>query len=147
MKNEIILLVEDSPNDIALTRRALKKANIVNELVVARDGVEALDYLMGDGSRPDDVARDLPVCVLLDLKLPRIDGLEVLRHIRTNERTKLLPVVVLTSSNLEEDIMASYSLGVNSYVRKPVKFTEFAEAVRLLGLYWLLLNEPPPART
>lgn len=146
MENKIILLVEDNPNDVALTRRALKKANIANELVVAQDGVEALEYLMGDGSQPDGVARGLPICVLLDLKLPRIDGLEVLQRIRANERTKLLPVVVLTSSNLEQDIIASYSLGVNSYVRKPVRFTEFAEAVRLLGLYWLLLNEPPPLR-
>ena len=137
MRDSIILLVEDDADDEALTRRALEKNNVRNELVVARDGQEALDYLRG--------APRLPELVLLDLKLPKIDGFEVLRRLRADERTRLLPVVVLTSSNEQRDVASSYSLGANSYVRKPVDFKEFTEAARQLGLYWLLLNEPPPA--
>jgi two-component system response regulator len=139
VENKVILLVEDNPNDVALTRRALQKANVANEVVVVEDGVEALEYLIGK----DSAERPLPVVTLLDLKLPRIDGLEVLRQLRENERTKRLPVVILTSSNLEDDVNSSYDLGANSYVRKPVKFNEFTEAVRQLGIYWLMLNEPP----
>ncbi len=139
MENKVILLVEDNPNDIDLTKRALKKANVANEMVIVQDGVEALDYLIGDGN----TTKELPVVVLLDLKLPRIDGLEVLRRIRANERTKRLPVVILTSSNLDRDVNTSYDLGANSYVRKPVRFNEFTEAVSKLGIYWLMLNEPP----
>ena len=138
MENKVILLVEDNPNDVALTRRALQKANVANEVVVV-ESVEALEYLIGK----DSAERPLPVVTLLDLKLPRIDGLEVLRQLRENERTKRLPVVILTSSNLEDDVNSSYDLGANSYVRKPVKFNEFTEAVRQLGIYWLMLNEPP----
>lgn len=142
----VILLVEDNPDDEALTLRALRKNNIANEVVVARDGVEALDYLFGTGAWAGRAAGAMPQVVLLDLKLPRLDGLEVLRRLRGDERTKLLPVVILTSSNEEEDRIAGYTLGANSYVRKPVDFSQFAEAVRQLGLYWLLLNEPPPER-
>jgi two-component system response regulator len=144
LSDKVILLVEDNPKDEALTLRALKKNNIRNEVVVAHDGVEALDYLHGHGDDPTRGTRPLPQIVLLDLKLPKIDGLEVLRRIRANERTRLLPVVILTSSKEEGDRVHGYSLGANSYVRKPVDFVEFAEAVRQLGLYWLLLNEPPP---
>lgn len=143
MSDEAILLVEDNPNDVLLTQRAFQKARIANEIVLARDGVEALDYLFGTGSFGGDT-RDLPRLVLLDLKLPRIDGLEVLRRLRADERTKLLPVVILTSSNEEQDLLQGYSLGANSYVRKPVDFGQFAEAIQQLGLYWLVLNEPPP---
>ncbi len=144
MDGKTILLVDDSPVDVALTRRALKKASIVNDIVVAQDGVEALDYLLGTGSHAGRELSTLPVVVLLDLKLPKIDGLEVLRRIRADDRTKLLPVVILTSSREEQDLIAGYSLGANSYVRKPVNFEQFAEAVRSLGLYWMLLNETPP---
>ena len=143
--DKIILLVEDNPDDEILTLRALKKCNILNEVVVARDGVEALDYLFGTGSH---AGRDIgvqPQVVLLDLKLPKIDGLEVLRRIREDERTKLLPVVILTTSNEDNDIAAGYELHTNSYIRKPVEFDQFTEAVRQLGMYWLLLNEPPPS--
>ena len=145
-EDRIILLVEDNPDDVKLTLRALRKNNILNEVVVARDGAEALDYLLPTGAQADREARPLPAIILLDLKLPKIDGLEVLRRIRADERTKLLPVVILTSSREEQDLIASYSLGANSYVQKPVDFIHFAEAVRHLGLYWLLLNEPPPER-
>ena len=143
MDNKVILLVEDNPRDEALTLRALKKSNIVNDVVVAHDGVEALDYFFGTGKHADDPPA-MPQLVLLDLKLPKVDGLEVLRKIRANEQTKRLPVVVFTSSSEEEDMIKSYDLGANSYVRKPVESEEFAEATRQLGLYWLLLNESAP---
>lgn len=139
-----ILLVEDNPDDEALTLRAFRKNNITNEIVVARDGVEALDYLFATGPHAGLAADRLPQVVLLDLKLPRIDGLEVLRRIRADDRTKLLPVVVLTSSKEEQDLVESYRIGCNSYVRKPVNFDEFMEAARQLGMYWLLLNEALP---
>ncbi len=144
MNNKVILLVEDNPDDEALTLRALKKNNILNEVVVAHDGVEALDYLFGTGTHAGRDPSHLPQVVLLDLKLPKVDGLEVLRRVRADERTKLLPVVVLTSSKEEQDLLKSYSLHANSYVRKPVDFAQFMEAVRQLGLYWLVLNEAPP---
>ena len=140
----MILLVEDNRDDEALTLRALKKNNIKNEVVVAHDGVEALDYLFGTGSYASRDLAEMPQVVLLDLKLPRVDGLEVLRRLRDDERTRLLPVVILTSSNEEQDRINGYRLGANSYVRKPVDFTQFIEAVRQLGLYWLILNQPPP---
>ena len=140
----MILLVEDNPDDEALTIRAFKKNNIGNEVIVAHDGVEALDFLFGSGAFADRDTRVQPHLVLLDLKLPRIDGLEVLRQLRLDDRTKFLPVVILTSSKEEQDLITSYSLGANSYVRKPVDFTQFIEAVRQLGLYWLVLNEIPP---
>jgi len=146
MENQAILLVEDNPDDEALTLRALKKNNIKNEVVVARDGAEALDYLFGSGSYAGRNTDILPQVVLLDLKLPKVEGLEVLRRVRADERTKLLPVVILTSSNEERDRIAGYGLGANSYVRKPVDFNQFMEAAHQLGLYWLVLNEPPPAR-
>ena len=141
----VILLVEDNPDDEALTVRALRKNNIANEIVVARDGVEAVDYLFGTGAYTGRDASRLPQVVLLDLKLPKVDGLEVLRRIRADDRTRLIPVVVLTSSKEERDLVDSYSLGANSYVQKPVDFGEFVEAARQLGLYWLVLNQPPPA--
>ena len=144
MQNQLILLVEDNPDDEALTLRALKKSNVVNEVVVARDGVEALDYLFGTGAHEGRDTGGMPQVVLLDLKLPRVDGLEVLRRMRADERTRLLPVVVLTTSNEQRDIVESYRLGANSYILKPVDFVQFAEAVRQLGLYWLLLNVAPP---
>ena len=144
MGNRIILLVEDSPADVALTRRALKKANILNEMLVARDGVEALDYLFCTGTYAGRDPCNLPELVLLDLKLPKVDGLEVLKQLRAHTSTKLLPVVVLTSSKEESDLINSYELGCNSYIRKPVDFNQFAESVRQLGLYWLVLNEVPP---
>ena len=144
MKDKIILLVEDNPSDIGLTRRALEKHRITNELVVAENGQEALDYLFGAGTHAGRNVTDLPTVVLLDLKLPKLNGLEVLRRIRENPRTKWLPVVILTTSKDEQDIINSYELGANSYIRKPVDFHQFAEALRQLGLYWLVLNEPPP---
>lgn len=139
----MILLVEDNPDDEALTMRAFKKNNIGNVVVVAHDGVEALDFLFATGMYAERDPNERPQLVLLDLKLPRIDGLEVLRRLRANELTKLLPVVILTSSKEEQDLVTGYSLGANSYVRKPVDFTQFSEAVRQLGLYWLVLNESP----
>ena len=144
MKNKIILLVEDNPSDIKLTKRALEQNQITNELIVAEDGGEALDYLFATGQYAGRDIRDLPAVVLLDLKLPKIDGLEVLQRIRANELTRLMPVVILTSSDQEADMIASYNLGANSYIRKPVDFKQFTDAVRTLGMYWLLLNEPPP---
>jgi CheY-like chemotaxis protein len=139
-----ILLVEDNPDDVELTLRAFRKSNVANDIVVARDGVEALDYLFATGSYGHRDANALPQVVLLDLKLPRIDGLHVLERLRAHPKTRLLPVVILTSSNEQRDLASGYRLGANSYVRKPVDFQEFVEAVRQLGLYWLLLNERPP---
>lgn len=144
MKGKFILLVEDNPDDVELTLRSLRKNNIVNEVVVAGDGVEALDYLFGIGAHAGRDLSAMPAVILLDLKLPRIDGLEVLRRLRADERTKFLPVVILTSSKEEKDMINGYKLGANSYIRKPVDFTQFSEAVRQLGLYWLLLNESLP---
>ncbi len=144
MFSRTILLVEDNPDDEALTLRALKKNNITNEVVVARDGAEALDYLFGTGAYAGRDVNIQPQVTLLDLKLPKIDGLEVLKRLRADERTRLLPVVILTSSTEEQDRLRGYGLGANSYVRKPVDFDQFIEAVRQLGLYWLLLNELPP---
>lgn len=146
MANKQILLVEDNPDDETLTRMALRDNRLLNEIVVAHDGVEALDYLFGRGAHAGRDLSNMPQVVLLDLKLPKLDGLDVLRALRGDERTKLLPVVILTSSNEEKDLLAGYRLGANSYVRKPVDFQQFTEAVRQLGLYWLLLNEPPPRR-
>lgn len=143
MKNKHILLVEDNPDDVALTLRALTKSNILNKVVVAGDGVEALDYLFATGDHAGRDASDLPQVVLLDLKMPRLDGLEVLRRIRENETTRMLPVVMLTTSSEERDRIESYKLGANSYIRKPVDFGQFLEAVQQLGLYWLVLNETP----
>jgi two-component system, response regulator len=144
MNSKIILLVEDNADDEALTIRALAKNKIGNEVVVARDGTQALDYLFGERAHEGRDTSALPQIVLLDLKLPKVDGLEVLRRIRADERTKRLPVVILTSSKEERDLLDGYELGANSYIRKPVDFTEFAEAVRQLGVYWLILNESPP---
>ena len=144
MEEKIILLVEDNPDDVELTLRAFKKCNIANEVVVAHDGVEALDYLFGTGAYAGRDLSVMPAVVLLDLKLPRIDGLEVLRRLRADERTRFLPVVVLTSSNEDQDVVNSYQLGANSYIRKPVDFVQFIDAARQLGMYWLLLNEAPP---
>ncbi len=141
-----ILLVEDNPDDEALTLRALKKSNLLNKVAVARDGAEALEYLFGEGRHAGRNASQQPQVVLLDLNLPLLSGLEVLRRMRSDERTKLVPVVILTSSKEEEDLVASYTLGANSYVRKPVDFGEFAKAVNHMGMYWLLLNEMPARR-
>ena len=140
----VILLVEDNPDDEALTLRAFRKNNIGNEVVVARDGQEALDCVFGEGRHAGRDVADFPQVVLLDLKLPKVDGLEVLRRIRADARTELLPVVILTSSKEDQDVINGYRLGANSYVRKPVSFDEFLEAARTLGLYWLLINETPP---
>ena len=144
MSKRNILLVEDNPDDVALTLRALKKNNIANEVIIAKDGVEALDYLFGEGAYASRDPTMVPAVILLDLKLPKVDGLEVLERLRKDERTKLAPVVVLTSSKEEQDLVRSYKLGANSYIRKPVDFIQFSEAVRQLGLYWLVLNEPVP---
>ena len=145
MNRKTILLIEDNPDDVELTLRALKKDDIANEVVVARDGEEALEYLMGTGKYTGRTVTDLPEVVLLDLKLPKVGGLEVLRAVRADPRTRLLPVVVLTSSSEEPDIITSYQLGANSYIRKPVDFDQFVDAIRQLGLYWLVLNQAPPA--
>jgi two-component system, response regulator len=143
--DRVILLVEDNPKDEDLMIRALRKSHILNPIVVARDGVEALDYLFAQGAHANRPATALPQVILLDLKLPKVDGLEVLRTLRLDERTKLLPVIILTSSLEEQDIIRGFSLGANSYVRKPVDFIQFSEAVRQLGLYWLVLNEMAPS--
>ena len=142
--DETILLVEDNPDDVELTLRAFRKNNIANNVVVARDGVEALDYLFGRGAYADRNIKDTPRLILLDLKLPKVDGLQVLERLRADEHTKLTPVVILTSSKEEQDLISGYKTGANSYVRKPVDFNRFVEAVREIGLYWLLINEPPP---
>jgi two-component system response regulator len=146
LKNKVIMLVEDDADDEALTVRALRKSMVRNEIVVARDGVQALDYLFGEGANAGRDATEMPQVVLLDLQLPKLDGLEVLRRLRADERTKLLPVVILTSSNDEQDRVNGYGLGANSYVRKPVDFEQFVAAATQLGLYWLVLNEPAPRR-
>jgi len=144
--DKVILLVEDNPDDEALTLRSLKKNNIGNDVVVVRDGAEALDYLFGTGSYSGRDMRIMPTVTLLDLNLPKIGGLEVLRRLRSDERTKLIPVIILTSSKEEQDIINSYQLGANSYIRKPVDFVQFAEAIHQLMLNWLVINEPPPTR-
>lgn len=146
MKDKIILLVEDNPDDEELAMRALKKNNICNEICVVRDGAAALDYLFGTGQFAGRDISDRPEVILLDLKLPKVGGLEVLQRLRSDERTRLLPVVILTSSKEEQDLISGYSLGANSYVRKPVDFDQFVEAVRQLGLYWLVINEAPPKK-
>jgi two-component system, response regulator len=143
--NDKILLIEDNPDDEALTLRAFKKNNISNEVVVVRDGVEALDYLFGTGAHAGRDIADTPQVVLLDLKLPKLSGLEVLRKIRSEALTKLLPVIILTTSSEESDVISGYELGANSYIRKPVDFSQFLESVRQLGLYWLVLNQGPPS--
>jgi len=145
LSEKIILLVEDNADDEELTLRALKKSNIMNRVVVARDGAEALDYLFVRGSFAARDPKETPQVILLDLKLPKVDGLEVLRQLRDEPRTRLLPVVILTSSKEEQDILRGYDLGANSYIQKPVDFTQFVDAVRQLGLYWLVLNQPPPS--
>lgn len=144
MSQKIILLVEDNPDDEALAVRAFRKNHILNEVVVGRDGVEALEYLFGTGPHAGRDTTVQPSVVLLDLKLPRLDGLEVLRRLRADPRTRHLPVVVLTTSSEDRDLVESYKLGANSYIRKPVDFAQFAESVRQLQLYWVVLNEPPP---
>jgi two-component system response regulator len=144
--NKTILLVEDNPDDEKLTLRAFKRNNILNSVAVTRDGVEALDYLFARGAYAERAGRPLPAIILLDLKLPKLDGMGVLKAIRGDERTRLIPVVVLTSSKEDQDLVQSYSLGANSYVRKPVDFGEFLEAVRVLGIFWLMMNQPPPER-
>jgi len=144
MNNKTILLVEDNPSDIDLTKRAFAKGHIINDLTVVEDGQDALDYIFCNAKYAHRDINQLPALILLDLKLPKIDGLEVLRRIRAAEIIKRLPVVILTSSKEEQDIAISYDLGVNSYIRKPVDFNQFAEAIKHLGLYWLVINEPPP---
>lgn len=146
MDKGTILLVEDNPDDVALTLRAFKKSNILNEVIVAQDGAEALNYLFGTGDYAGRDTGKMPHLILLDLKLPKMDGMEVLRRMRADARTRLLPVVILTSSKEEQDVINGYNLGCNSYIRKPVDFAQFSEAIRQLGLYWLVLNETPPGR-
>ena len=146
VSEKVVLLVEDNPDDVELALRAFKKNNLLNEVVVAQDGVEALDYLFGTGAYAGRDPGELPQLVLLDLNLPRMGGLEVLRRIRADERTKLLPVVILTTSKEEQDRLQSYLLHANSYIRKPVDFEQFSQAIQQLGLYWLVLNEAPPAK-
>src|SRR5512136_428953 len=143
MKTKTILLVEDNPDDVMLTVRALKKSNLINEVIVTRDGVEALDYLFGTGKFASRDANVKPQVILLDLKMPRMDGLEFLKRLRADKKTRTLPVVILTTSSEDRDRIESYKLGANSYVRKPVDFIQFSEAVQQLGLYWLVLNETP----
>lgn len=143
-ESKVILLVEDNPDDVALTLRAFKRSHLMNPLVVARDGVEALDFVFARGAHADRAGAPLPTLIILDLKLPRLDGLGVLKALRADPRTALLPAVILTSSKEEQDIVSGYKLGANSYVRKPVDFTEFVEAVKVLGIYWLALNQLPP---
>jgi two-component system response regulator len=144
MSRKVILLIEDNPDDEELALLAFKKSNVANEVVIARDGEEALDYLFGTGAHAGRDTRVLPQVALLDLKLPKIDGLEVLQRVRADPRTRRLPIVILTSSKEEQDLIESYDLGANSYVRKPVDFAQFVESVRQLQLYWLVLNEAPP---
>jgi two-component system, response regulator len=144
VSTKIILLVEDNPSDIKLTQRAMEKGHIANELIIAEDGQEALDYLFGTGTHLGREVTEIPALVLLDINLPKVDGLEILKRIRTDERTRRLPVVILTTSKEEQDVAISYDLGVNSYIRKPVDFSQFAQAILQLGLYWLVLNEAPP---
>jgi len=146
MSDKTILLVEDNPDDEELTLRALKKNNILNQVTIVRDGAEALDYLFCLGAYAGRDASLQPAVTLLDLKLPKVEGLEVLKRLRADERTRLLPVVILTSSREEQDLISGYRLGANSYIRKPVDFTKFMEAVRQVGLYWLMMNEPPPQK-
>ena len=138
-----ILIVEDTPQDLELALRALRKANLANRIEVARDGVEALDYIFCEGKHTDRKIENAPKMILLDLKLPKIDGLEVLKRLKSDPRTKMIPIVVMTSSKEQSDVVESYNLGVNSYIVKPVNFEQFSEAVQKLGMYWLLLNHPP----
>lgn len=145
-RNGVILLVEDNPNDVELTLRAFEKSNLGNEIVVARDGEQAIHYLFATGPHADRSPMAMPDVVLLDMKLPKLDGLGVLRRMRADKRTKRLPVVMLTSSREESDVASSYDLGANSFVRKPVDFGEFVDAAKRLGIYWLIMNEPPPGR-
>lgn len=145
-QKNVLLLVEDNPDDEELTLLAFEQSQIANEVVVVRDGVEALDYLFGTGLYAERDMSIMPALILLDLQLPRINGLEVLQRMRADNRTKLLPVAIMTTSNEEQDLINSYSLGCNSYIRKPIDYDQFVTAVQQLGVYWLLLNEPPPAR-
>lgn len=145
--NKVILLVEDNPDDVELTLRAFRRSRLMNPIAVARDGIEALDFLFARGVHADRASAAPPTLVILDLKLPKLDGLGVLKAIRADERTHFLPVVIMTSSKEEQDLISGYSLGANSYVRKPVDFSEFVEAVKVLGFYWLMMNEVPPQGT
>ena len=145
--SKTILLVEDNPDDVKLTLRAFTRNNLLNPIVVARDGVEALDFLFARGAFAERAGKPLPTLVILDLKLPKLDGMGVLKAIREDERTRLIPVVIMTSSREEQDLVQGYALGANSYVRKPVDFNEFMEAVKVLGVYWLMMNQPPPERS
>lgn len=147
MKSNIILLIEDNPDDVDLTLLAFQRNNIANEVIVAKDGEEAVEMLLGDGPASLKARRLTPALILLDLNMPKLNGIEVLQRIRADERTRMLPVVILTSSKEERDLFDSYSLGCNSYIRKPVDFEQFIEASRQLGMYWLMLNEPPPVRS